>query len=415
MEKLMTRAEAQALDERDPLAALRDEFELEEGLIYLDGNSLGPLHKGVRTRLVAAIEQEWGRDLITSWRKHGWFDLPRRIGEQIAPLIGAGTGQVVVADGTSVNIFKVLAAALRMQTGRTRILSEPSNFPTDLYMVQGLSELLGAEECELVLAEEDEIIAAIGETTALVLLTHVNFRSGRVHDMAAITRAAHEKGALVCWDLCHSAGALPVELDECEADFAVGCGYKYLNGGPGAPAYLYVAERHQSKVIQPLSGWHGHAAPFDFDTQYRPADTINRYLCGTQPVLSMLALEAALAIWSRVDLGEVRKKSVNLCELFIELVEGRCAGQGFTLASPRSSDERGSQVAFTHDTGYAITQAMIAARVIGDFRAPDVMRFGFTPLYTRYVDVWDAVDRLVGIMDARAFDHPDYQQRAAIT
>ncbi len=411
----MTRADAQDLDARDPLAPLRDEFILEEGLIYLDGNSLGPLQKGVSERVAQAIAQEWGRDLISSWSKNGWFDLPRRIGEKIAPLVGAGPGQVVVADGTSINIFKVLAAALGMQPGRTRILSEPGNFPTDLYMVQGMTELLGSENCELVLAEEDGIAEAIDDTTALVILTQVNFRSGRVHDMAAITQAAHEKGALVCWDLCHSTGALPVDLDGCGADFAVGCGYKYLNGGPGAPAYIYVAERHQKSVIQPLSGWHGHAAPFDFDTEYRPADTVNRYLCGTQPVLSMLALEQSLEIWSRVDMADVRKKSVALCEMFIALVEARCADMGFALVSPRASDQRGSQVAFAHEAGYAIMQALIAARVVGDFRAPDVMRFGFTPLYTRYVDVWDAVDRLVTVLESKAYENADFQLRAAIT
>jgi len=409
------RENALELDAQDPLAGCRDDFELAEGLIYLDGNSLGPLPKSVAPRVAQTITEEWGVDLITSWNKHGWFDLPRRVGEKIAPLIGAAEGQVVVADGTSINIFKVLAAAVRMQPGRHRIVSEPGNFPTDLYMVQGLAELLGDEKCDLVLAEEDGIIDAIDDRTALVILTEVNFRSGRRHEMAALTAAAQAKGALMCWDLCHSAGALAVELDACNVDFAVGCGYKYLNGGPGAPAFIYVAHRHQDRVIQPLSGWHGHAAPFEFSTEYTPAPGVGRYLCGTQPVLSTIALEQALEIWSRVSMAAVRQKSVALCDLFIDLVERRCPDMGFTLASPRDGDERGSQVSFSHADGYPIMQALIAEKVIGDFRAPDILRFGLTPLYTRFVDVWDAIDRLVTIMENKTYDRPEFRQRSAVT
>ena len=414
---LMTfgRENALELDKQDPLAPCREEFELAEGLIYLDGNSLGPLQKSVAPRIAQAITEEWGRDLITSWNKHGWFDLPQRVGEKIAPLIGAAEGQVVVADGTSINIFKVLAAAIRMQPGRYKIVSEPGNFPTDLYMVQGLGELLGDGKCELVMAEEDAIIDAIDDETALVILTEVNFRSGRLHDMAALTKAAQDKGALMCWDLCHSAGALAIELDACNVDFAIGCGYKYLNGGPGAPAFIYVAHRHQDRVIQPLSGWHGHVAPFEFSTEYTPASGVGRYLCGTQPVLSTIALEQSLEIWSRVSMAAVRQKSVALCDLFIDLVEQRCPNMGFALASPRNGASRGSQVSFSHADGYPITQALIAERVIGDFRAPDILRFGFTPLYTRFVDVWDAVDRLVTIMEQKTYDLPEFRQRSAVT
>jgi kynureninase len=412
---MLSREQATALDDKDPLAGFRDAFELEDGLIYLDGNSLGPLPKSVPARLQTAISEEWGRDLITSWNKNGWFDLPERVGEMIAPIIGAAEGQVVAADGTSINLFKVLAAALKIVPGRHRILSEPGNFPTDLYMAQGLENLLGRDTCELVLADEQDIVSAVDEDTAVVMITQTNFRSGRMHDMAAITAAIHAKGALVVWDLCHSAGALPVDLDGCNADFAIGCGYKYLNGGPGAPAFLYVAKRHQDKVIQPLSGWHGHSAPFDFDVDYQPASGIGQFLCGTQPVLSMIALEEALKMWARVDMTALREKSMALTDLFIDLVEERCAGMGFTLASPRNAEKRGSQVSFSHADGYPIMQALIAAKIVGDFRAPDILRFGFTPLYTRYVDVWDAVDRMTNIMTLKRYDTLEFRQKSAVT
>ncbi len=411
----ITRQDAAALDRADPLAGFRDEFELEEGLIYLDGNSLGPLPKSVPERLQSAIRDEWGRDLITSWNKNSWFDMPKRVGEMIAAIIGAGEGQVVAADGTSINLFKILAAALKMNPARHRIVSETGNFPTDLYIAQGLQDLVGNSACELVLAGEEDILSAVDDQTALVMITQTNFRSGRMHDMKAMTRAIHDKGALVCWDLCHSAGAFPVDLDGCNADFAVGCGYKYLNGGPGAPAFLYVAKRHQEKAVQPLSGWHGHSAPFAFETGYKPAVGIERFLCGTQPVLSMIALHEAMKMWSRVDMNQLRKKSMALTDLFIDLVENRCADIGFELASPRDANTRGSQVSFSHEDGYPIMQALIAANVIGDFRAPDILRFGFTPLYTRYVDVWDAVDRLSDIMLNKKYDTPEFRQKSAVT
>lgn len=411
----MTRKEAAALDATDSLAGFRNEFALEDGLIYLDGNSLGPLPKSVPTRLQTAITEEWGKDLITSWNKNSWFELSQNTGEMIAGIIGADKGQVVAADGTSINIFKILAAGLKLDPARNRILSEKGNFPTDLYIAEGLRNLVGHEDCEVVLADEKNIVEAVDDKTAIVLITQVNFRSGRMHDMAAVTRAIQDKGALVCWDLCHSAGAVPVDLDGCNADFAVGCGYKYLNGGPGAPAFLYVAKRHQNSVRQPLSGWHGHAAPFDFDVGYAPANGIDRFLCGTQPVLSMIALNEAMAMWARVDMNQLRQKSVALTELFIKLVESRCDGMGFELASPRDASMRGSQVAFSHIDGYPIMQALIAAKVIGDFRAPDILRFGFTPLYTRYVDVWDAVDRLADIMSNKRFDTPEFRRKSAVT
>ncbi|RED49656.1 kynureninase [Aestuariispira insulae] len=411
----ISRDDVQAMDRSDDLAGYRAKFELAEGLIYLDGNSLGPLPIATIARLRQGVEVEWGQDLITSWNKHGWMHLPQRLGEKIAPLIGAAPGQVVACDSTSVNLFKLLAAGLKMRPGRRVILSDPGNFPTDLYMVQGLAEMLGPDKCELRLVNEDEIVDAIDEDTAIVMLTHVNFRSGRKHDMKAVTKVAQEKGALMLWDLAHSAGALPVELDDCNVDLAVGCSYKYLNSGPGGPAFLYVAKRHQDQVVQPLSGWHGHASPFEFDTKYEPSGTVDRYLCGTPSVLAMLALEESLDLWATVDMAKVREKSIKLCDLFISLVEERCAGHGFELASPRNGDERGSQVSFAHDEGYAIMQSLIADKVIGDFRAPNLIRFGFTPLYTSYMDVWDAVERLRVIMEEGRHKAAEFQVRAAVT
>jgi kynureninase len=411
----MMRQDVIELDAKDPLAGFRNEFDLEDGLIYLDGNSLGPLPKSVPARLQTAITEEWGKDLITSWNKNNWFELSQNTGEMIAGIIGGGEGQVVAADGTSINIFKILAAGLKLNSGRNRIVSETGNFPTDLYIAEGLRDLVGPQSCEVVLVDEENIIDAVDDQTAIVLITQVNFRSGRMHDMAAVTRSIQEKGALVCWDLCHSAGAVPVDLDGCNADFAVGCGYKYLNGGPGAPAFLYVAKRHLGKTRQPLSGWHGHKAPFNFDVGYEPAGGIDRFLCGTQPVLSMIALHESMKMWSRVDMLALREKSIALTDLFIELVENKCAGMGFDLASPCDANKRGSQVAFSHEDGYPIMQALIAAKVIGDFRAPDILRFGFTPLYTRYVDVWDAVERLKDIMLSKRYDTPEFRQKSAVT
>ncbi len=412
-----TRADFLKMDQADPLGKCRDRFLLRDGLIYLDGNSLGALPAAVPERVQRAITGEWGKDLISSWNVNRWIDLPQRVGDRIGALVGAAPGQVVAGDSTSVNLFKLLAAALKMvPEGRRVILSDPGNFPTDLYMVQGLRELLGENRCQLRLVEETEITGALDDDVALVMLTHVNFRSGRMHDMRAVTRAVQASGALMLWDLSHSAGALPVDLDGCNADFAVGCGYKYLNGGPGAPAFLYVAARHREQVSQPLSGWMGHASPFVFDIDYTPAAGVGRYLCGTPPVLAMLALETALeSCWSGVDMAVVREKSLRLGTLFIDLVEQRCAGHGFSLASPRENALRGSQVSFAHPEGYAIMQALIKADVVGDFRAPNLLRFGFTPLYTRYVDIWDAVDRLALIMEQGSWNRPEFHRRAAVT
>jgi kynureninase len=403
-----------ALDACDPLAPLRSRFHLPEGVIYLDGNSLGPLPRTARHRLVQVAEDEWGNGLIRSWNSAGWIELSQRIGDKLARLIGAQPGEVIVADSTSINLFKALAGGLALRPDRRVIVTERDNFPTDLYMAQGLIALLGGTH-ELRLVEADAIAQAIAADTAVVMLTHVNYRTGRMHDLAALTRCAHEHGALVIWDLAHSTGAVPVDLNGAEADFAVGCGYKYLNGGPGAPAFIFVARRHQASFRQPLAGWLGHAQPFAFEGCYRPAEGIARALCGTPPILSLAALECGVDIALEAPMAAVRAKSLALTDLFITLVEQRCAGHGLRLVTPREHDRRGSQVCFAHPDAFPIMQALIARGVIGDFRAPDVLRFGFAPLYLRYADVWAAARILAEVLDARAWDRPEFRQRAIVT
>lgn len=416
-----TRQDCLARDAADPLRELRDLFDLPEGTIYLDGNSLGVMPRATPQRVAQVVQDEWGRDLIKSWNTAGWIHLPQRVGDKIAQLVGAGPGELVVADSTSVNLFKVLTAALRITDEdapeRNVIVSERSNFPTDLYIAEGLARSQGYE---LVLVEPDEIAAHLNERLAVLMLTQVNYRTGRVHDMAALTAAAHRAGALVVWDLCHSAGAIPVDLTGADADFAVGCGYKYLNGGPGAPAFVWAHPRHASRFWQPLSGWMGHAEPFEFTPEYRPATGITRYLCGTPPVISLAALECGvdtlLAAQPLGGLVALRRKSIALTELFIELVESRCQGHGLSLASPRDAGIRGSQVCFAHESGgYAMVQALIARGVIGDFRAPDVLRFGFTPLYTSHTDVWDAVEHFAQVLEKEEWREARFNQRAAVT
>jgi kynureninase len=410
----MTRDDALALDRADTLAGFRSRFALPDGILYLDGNSLGALPKATPARLAAIIAEEWGEGLIRSWNRHGWIDMPRRIGDKIGRLIGASPGEVMVADSTSVNLFKLIAAALRLRPERRVIVSERENFPTDLYVAQGLIELLGSRH-ELRLVTPETLDAALGDEIALVLLTHVNYRSGRMHDMAAVTRRVHGCGALMLWDLAHSAGALPVELGACDADLAVGCGYKYLNGGPGAPAFLYVAQRLQDSFRSPLTGWLGHAAPFDFDPLYRPAPGIASAIVGTPPILSLAALEIGIDLALEADLAQVRAKSLALARLFVERVTASCAGFGLTLASPSRDAERGSQICYAHPEGYAIMQALIARGVIGDFRAPDILRFGFTPLYTSFADVFDAVEILRAVLASGEWDRPEFKRRAAVT
>jgi kynureninase len=402
------------MDAADPLARSHDAFVLPAGIVYLDGNSLGALPKQAEERVRAVMTQQWGKDLIKSWNVHDWIGAPARIGAKIARLIGARPNEVVVADSTSLNVFKALHAALSLRPERRVILSDDGNFPTDLYMAQGLTELLGATH-RLKIVPPGEISSALSEDVAVLMLTEVDYRTGRLHDMAALTKAAHDKGALTLLDLAHSAGAFPVDLNGCGADFAVGCGYKYLNGGPGAPAFIYVAERWQGSAEQPLFGWMGHDAPFAFDLDYRPRPGIARFLVGTPPMLSLTALEAGLDLFADVELGALRRKSGALGDLFIALVAQELAGSGLTLASPRLAAERGSQVSYRHPEGYPIMQALIARGVIGDFRAPDILRFGFAPLYVSFTDIWNAVAQLVAVMEGREWQKPEFRRRAAVT
>lgn len=410
-----TRSQCEQYDADDPLAHLRKEFVLPEGVIYLDGNSLGALPQAAAGRVADMVETEWGQGLIRSWNDAGWFDKPGVLGDRVAPLIGAGAGEVVVCDSTSINLFKVFAAALAMRPDRKVVVSEAGSFPTDLYMMEGATGLLDGYQRRLIGDGGPTLEDALDEDVAVVVLSHVDYRTGRLHDMAEVTELAHRHGALVVWDLCHSVGALPIQLGDCRADFAVGCTYKYLNGGPGSPAFLYVAARHQDAAHQPLSGWHGHAHPFAFATDYRPADGITRFRCSTPQLLSYAPLEASLDIWERVDLDLLRTKSRRMTDLFIELVDQECAGLGLDIASPRDADTRGSQVAVRHADGYPVMGALINRGVIGDFRAPDLLRFGFTPLYVRYVDVWDAVQELRDVLSSEAWRDPRYVTRAQVT
>jgi kynureninase len=410
----LTLADLEAMDRDDPLRTLRDAFTLPDGVVYLDGNSLGALPRETPTRLQQVAAGQWGQDLVRSWTAHDWIGAPQRVGDKIARLIGAGPGEVVVSDSTSVNLFKLLAAASRLRPGRSVILSEPGNFPNDLYVAQGLQGLSNGR-IELHLTSADQIETAIDGRVAVVLLTHVHYKSAAVHDMARITARAHAQGALTLWDLSHSTGAVRVDLNAARADFAVGCGYKYLNGGPGAPAYLFVAQRHQATTASPITGWLGHARPFDFVDDYAPAPGIDRFLAGSHPILGIAALEVGVDLMLRTDAQCRVDKSRALSELFVALVESRCAGQGLELASPRDAEARGSHVAFRNAQAYAVIQALIGRGVIGDFRAPDLMRFGFAPLYNRHADIWHAVETLRDVLQTAAWDRPEFKQRHTVT
>lgn len=407
---MTTREECLELDRNDALAGLRDDFSLPPGVIYLDGNSLGARPRAALQRAREVVEQEWGTDLIRSWNKAGWFELPLVLGDKLAPLIGAGPGEVAVTDTTSINLFKVLAAAIHLQTsnperaGRRVIVTERANFPTDVYIAQGLAQWLGQGYALRLVDRPEDLEAAIDADVAVVMLTHVNYRTGRLLDMSALTRHAHAQGALTVWDLAHSAGALPVDLNASSADFAVGCTYKYLNGGPGAPAFLWVAPRHLDGFQHPLTGWWGHANPFAMQPEFIPCTTIRSGLCGTQPTVSLSLVECGLDVFAKTDMAALRRKSLALTDLFIELVEQRCAAHPLELVTPREHAVRGSQVSFTHPHGYAVVQALIDKGVIGDYREPQIMRFGFTPLYIRFVDVYDAVEILARILDQRDYD-----------
>jgi kynureninase len=432
---LMTTLEhCQQLDAQDPLAPLREHFSLPEGVIYLDGTSLGVLPKTAAARAAEVITQEWGVGLIRSWNTAGWFAMPQKMGDKIAPLIGAGAGEVVATDSTSINLYKVLSAALTIAAqdapSRKKIVSERSNFPTDLYIAEALCQERGYQ---LQLVEPEDIAASLTAEVAVLMLTHVNYRTGAMHDMATLTAQAHAAGALTVWDLAHSAGAVPVALKAADADFSIGCGYKYLNGGPGAPAFVWVNPKHAERFWQPLAGWWGHATPFEFTPDYRPAAGITRYLCGTQPIVSMAILECGLDVFAAAQaqggMAALRTKSLALTDLFIELVEQRCGGHGIGLATPRDHALRGSQVCLTreHGTGsassgaFAIVQALIARGVIGDYRAgdggvhKDILRFGFTPLYVSFTDVWHAVEHLVQVLESGEWQRPEFNQKHSVT
>jgi kynureninase len=398
------------LDAEDPLAAFRGRFDLPEGVIYLDGNSLGALPSATPERLAEVTRQEWGQGLIRSWNTADWIGAPQRVGGKIARLIGAQADEVIVADSTSVNLYKLLSAGLAANPGRRVMLSEPGNFPTDLYIAQGLAA--ADPSISVRTLPRDEIAAAAGPDT-LVMLTHVHYKTGQKFDMKAVTQAVQAKGGMILWDLSHSAGAVELELSAARVDLAVGCGYKYLNGGPGAPAFLYVAQRHQAALRSPLSGWMGHAAPFAFGDDYAPAPDLRRFLCGTPPILSLAALECGVDLFLEADMAAVAEKSRRLCDLFVAWIEEHCPG--LTLLTPRDAAARGSHVSLAHPNGYVVMQALIARGVIGDFREPDVMRFGFTPLYLGYADVWRAVQILKDILATRAWDDPRYAARAAVT
>ena len=427
---MISQQDCRQRDAQDPLRTLRDLFDLPPGVIYLDGNSLGALPRAVPARVAHVVAQQWGQDLIKSWNSAGWFALPRRVGDRIAPLIGAGGGEVVATDTTSINLYKVLSAALNIAAqdapGRRTIVSERSNFPTDLYIAEALCRERG---CTLKLIEPHEVAASLTPDVAVLMLTHVNYRTGALHDMAAVTAAAHAAGALVVWDLCHSAGAVPVDLNGAQADFAVGCGYKYLNGGPGAPAFVWVHPRHVARCWQPLAGWWGHAQPFAFTPDYQPAMDITRYQCGTQPIVSLSALDCALDVFTAADqlggMAALRAKSLALTDLFIDAVEALCPG-AFTLVTPREHARRGSQVCLTPTdalpagSAYAIVQALIARGVIGDFRAgdaqqPDILRFGFTPLYLSFDNVLGAAQALAEVVRTREYAQARFHHKQAVT
>ncbi len=405
------------LDRDDPLAPLREQFQLPPHLIYLDGNSLGAQPKIALQRASQLVQEEWGHDLIQSWNKAGWFDLPSRLGNLIAPLIGADQNEVVVSDSTSINLFKAIAAALDLQSQspdasqRKVIVTERSNFPTDIYMAEGITRWLDRGYRIHLIDSPEELSQVINGQTALVMLTHVNYRTGYLHDMAGVTALAHQNGALCLWDLAHSVGAVEVDLRAANADYAVGCCYKYLNGGPGAPAFIWVPERHQASFQQPLTGWWGHAAPFAMQDHFEATTGIRRALCGTQAILSLALIESGLSIFAQTNMAALRKKSLALTDLFIDLVESRCAKHDLALATPRSHTQRGSHVSFAHPHAYAVIQALIERGVVGDYREPSLMRFGFTPLYTRFVDVWDAVEHLRDILDQKSY-RSDIQKQA---
>ena len=399
----------------DLLSSLSESFSMPKDQIYLNGNSLGPLQTKVQQRLKEVVSVEWGEDLITSWNKHDWIDLPTRVGEKIAPIIGAASGQVICCDSISINLFKLLVSALQLRPGRTRILSQRDNFPTDLYVAQGLEQLLGKSRCTLELKSTKDLTAAMNDTVAVLMLSHVNFRDGSINDAADLTHKAHKNGILVIWDLAHSAGVLSLAMDDWEVDFAVGCGYKFLNGGPGAPSFLYVNRRLQGQFSQPLQGWMGHQKPFEFDPAYLPSEGMRQFLSGTPQILSLIALDSALEIFKDLDLGLLQEKAAALAECFLNLVSEKPALDEFQLESPRDSSKRGAQLSFSHPNAYAVSRAWSEEGVIADFRAPNLLRVGFSPMVLSFRDIELSVKKLVKVIQSRSFLDQKFQEKQSVT
>ncbi len=410
----ITKSHCQQLDKKDPISHLRKAFYLPKGKINMDGNSLGSLPKITTKRLKQVLQKEWGEGMIGSWSNAGWFDSPIKVGDKIAPLIGAKKGEVIVADTTSVNIYKALCAAISLQKGRKIMLSEAGNFPTDLYMMQGI-EAFSDGQLEAKVVEPDAILDNLNEDVAVLLLTQVHYKTAAIKDMKTITKKAHEKGVLVVWDLSHSVGSIEVELSKCKVDFAVGCGYKFLNGGPGAPAFIYVAKRHQKRALPILAGWMGHQDPFAFTDAYTPSPDIARFRCGTPGILGMAALECGVDLFAQTTIGDLRKKAIQLSRLFIELMAQECREYGFELASPNEDTKRAGHVAFRHIEGHGIYQAIKKEGIISDFRTPDILRFGITPMYLRFQDIYKVVQLIKQVMETKAWDRAEYKIRAAIT
>jgi kynureninase len=405
-------SEVLALDNSDPLKMAADAFHIPKGMIYLDGNSLGAMPKAVVQRMQEVVEQEWAEQLIHSWNDNNWFILSQIIGDKIGQLVGAKPGEVIVSDCVSVNLFKLVVAALKMQKGRRKIVTESGNFPTDLYVLQGIARMFD-DEIEIVAVDRSELLQTVDDETAVVVLTHVHYKTSVIWDMDSVTLHAHDNGALIIWDLCHTAGAMPVELNAVNVDMAVGCNYKYLNGGPGAPAFLYIAKRLQTDVQQPLSGWWGHDNPFAFDDVYTPAPDIRRAQSGTQSVLALAALEVGIDTALNVEMELVRDKSQKLGRLFIQLVQDLCPG--LAIASPLDDDKRGSHVSVIHQEGYALAKALNEQGVVVDFRAPDIIRFGIAPLYISYMDIWNTVEILAQIINTNAWDREEFKQQQLVT
>lgn len=407
---------ARDMDRQDALAPMRELFDLPAGEIYLDGNSLGAMPASVGPAMTEALSEGWAKDLIRSWNGRNWHMLPVTVGDRLAPLMGAKAGEVLAADSTSVNLYKVFCAAMRLRPDRTGVISERNNFPTDIHILQGAIANVFPQAAMALADDDDEsVLSLLGPDTAVVCLSQVNYRTGRLRDMARVTNAIHDAGALVIWDLCHSLGALPIDLNGCNADFAVGCSYKYMNGGPGAPAWLFVASRHLASAGNPLTGWQGHAAPFAFEVDFAPSATIEKFRVGTPPVLSYLPLLESLAVFERTDMPALRAKSLKLTGYFMELADEKLARHGLKVITPRNETERGSQVALTHEHGWPIMQALIACGVVGDFRAPDILRFGFTPLYVGFEDVWGATATLEAIMESGLWREPRFAERKLVT